>query len=235
MQKGDMIYEGKAKQVFATDDPTLLIQRFKDDATAFDGTKKSSIADKGVVNNAISSHLLALLAKGGVPTHFMEQLDDREMLIRSLEMIKVEVVMRNVAAGSICRRYGTEEGTVFEKPILELFYKSDPHHDPLMNAEHVVQFGLCSAQQLAEIERLARRVNGLLQEFFHSINITLVDFKLEFGLQDGKIYLGDEISPDTCRLWDTKTGEKLDKDRFRFDLGNVEGAYQEMFNRVTGA
>ena len=187
------------------------------------------------MNNAISSHLLALLAKEGVPTHFMEQIDEREMLIRSLEMIQVEVVMRNVAAGSICRRYGTEEGIVFEEPILELYYKSDPHHDPLMNAEHVIQFGLCTADQLNEIANMARQVNGLLQEFFTSINITLVDFKLEFGLQDGKIYLGDEISPDTCRLWDVETGEKLDKDRFRFDLGNVEGAYQEMFNRVTQA
>ena len=233
MTKGELLYEGKAKQVFATDDPALLIQRFKDDATAFDGTKKSSISDKGVVNNAISSQLLALVDKGGVKTHFVRQLDDRKMLIRSLDMFLVEVVMRNVAAGSICRRYGTEEGITFDEPILELFYKSDPHHDPLMNREHVIQFGLCTAPQLDEIETSARRVNEILSEFFTSIGITLVDFKLEFGIAGGEIMLGDEISPDTCRLWDSETGKKLDKDRFRFDLGDVEGAYQEMLARVT--
>lgn len=233
MTKGELLYEGKAKQVFATDDPALLIQRFKDDATAFDGTKKSSISDKGVVNNAISSQLLALVDKAGVKTHFVEQLDEREMLIRSLDMFLVEVVMRNVAAGSICRRYGTEEGITFDEPILELFYKSDPHHDPLMNREHVIQFGICTDEQLAQIETSARRVNEILSEFFVSIGITLVDFKLEFGIAGGEIMLGDEISPDTCRLWDSKTGKKLDKDRFRFDLGDVEGAYQEMLTRVT--
>ena len=233
MTKGELLYEGKAKQVFATDDPALLIQRFKDGATAFDGAKKSSISDKGVVNNAISSQLLALVDKGGVKTHFVRQIDDREMLIRSLDMFLVEVVMRNVAAGSICRRYGTEEGITFAKPILELFYKSDPHHDPLMNREHVIQFGLSTAPQLDEIETSARRVNEILSEFFTSIGITLVDFKLEFGITGGEIMLGDEISPDTCRLWDSETGKKLDKDRFRFDLGDVEGAYQEMLARVT--
>ena len=235
MQKGALLYEGKAKQVFATDDPALLVQRFKDDATAFDGTKKSSITDKGIVNNAISSHMLKLLEKGGVRTHFVEQLNEREMLIKALEMIKVEVVMRNVAAGSICRRYGIEEGITFDEPILELYYKSDPHHDPLMNAEHVVGFGLCSAEQLQESSNAARRVNGLMGDFFRSIGITLVDFKLEFGLAGGLIHLGDEISPDTCRLWDRETGKKLDKDRFRFDLGDVEEAYQEMMGRVMAA
>lgn len=235
MKKGKMLYEGKAKQVFATDDPALLIQRFKDDATAFDGTKKSTIADKGVVNNAIASHMFDLLEKQGVPTHFVEKLDDREMLIRSLEMVQVEVIMRNVAAGSICRRYGTEEGLVFDEPILELYYKSDPHHDPLMNTEHVVQFQLCTATTLEEMSRLARKINTIMREFFHSIGINLVDFKLEFGLTGDQVVLGDEISPDTCRFWDLKTGEKLDKDRFRFDLGNVDGAYQEMLARVTSA
>lgn len=235
MKKGKMLYEGKAKQVFATDDPALLIQHFKDDATAFDGTKKSTIADKGVVNNAIASHMFDLLKKQGVPTHFVEKLDDREMLIRALEMVKVEVIMRNVAAGSICRRYGTEEGLVFDEPILELYYKSDPHHDPLMNTEHVVQFQLCTATTLEEMSRLARKINTIMREFFHSIGINLVDFKLEFGLTGDQVVLGDEISPDTCRFWDLKTGEKLDKDRFRFDLGNVDGAYQEMLARVTSA
>ena len=235
MKKGKMLYEGKAKQVFATDDPALLIQRFKDDATAFDGTKKSTIADKGVVNNAIASHMFGLLEQGGIPTHFVEKLNDREMLIKTLEMVKVEVIMRNVAAGSICRRYGTEEGLVFDKPILELYYKSDPHHDPLMNEEHVVQFKLCTVETLAEMARLARKINTIMREFFHSVGITLVDFKLEFGLAGDKIILGDEISPDTCRFWDLETGEKLDKDRFRFDLGNVDGAYQEMLARVTQA
>ncbi len=235
MKKGKMLYEGKAKQVFATEDPTLLIQHFKDDATAFDGTKKSTITGKGVVNNAIASHMFTLLEKQGVPTHFVEQLDDREMLIRALEMVKVEVIMRNVAAGSICRRYGTEEGLVFDEPILELYFKSDPHHDPLMNTEHVVQFNLCTAETLAEMSRLARKINTTMREFFHSVGINLVDFKLEFGLAGDQVLLGDEISPDTCRFWDLKTGEKLDKDRFRFDLGNVDGAYQEMLARVTGA
>lgn len=234
MNKGELLYEGKAKKVYKTDDPTLLIQEFKDDATAFDGTKKSSIVDKGVVNNAISSHVMTLLAKQGIRTHLMEKLSDREMLIRALEMVKVEVVMRNVAAGSICRRYGVEEGIEFDEPILELYYKSDPHHDPLMNAEHVVQFGLCTEAQLKTISDMARKINGVMREFFRSVGVNLVDFKLEFGTYEGDVYLGDEISPDTCRFWDLETGEKLDKDRFRFDLGNVEGAYQEMLNRVVG-
>lgn len=235
MIKGKMLYEGKAKQVFATDDPTLLIQRFKDDATAFDGTKKSTIAGKGVVNNRIASHMFDLLEKRGVPTHFVEQLDDREMLIRALEMVKVEVIMRNVAAGSICRRYGTEEGLVFDEPILELYFKSDPHHDPLMNTEHIIQFQLCTAETLVEMSGMARKINTIMREFFHSIGINLVDFKLEFGLAGDRVLLGDEISPDTCRFWDLKTGEKLDKDRFRFDLGKVDEAYQEMLARVTSA
>ncbi len=229
-----MLYEGKAKKVFATDDPDLLIQHFKDDATAFDGTKKSTIASKGVVNNAISSHMFSLLAEGGVPNHFVEKLSDREMLIKRLEMITVEVIIRNVAAGSICKRYGIEEGRVFDQPILELYFKSDPHHDPLMNAEHVVQFGLCSLETLDEIGDHARRINELMREFFSGINVTLVDFKLEFGHSGDRVLLGDEISPDTCRFWDLQTGEKLDKDRFRFDLGRVDEVYQEMLSRVTG-
>jgi phosphoribosylaminoimidazole-succinocarboxamide synthase len=235
MKKGDLLYEGKAKKVFKTDDPALLVQQFKDDATAFDGVKKSTIADKGVVNNAISSRLFKLLEEGRIRTHFMEKLSDREMLIRALKMVPVEVIMRNVAAGSICKRYGTEEGLVFDKPILELYYKSDPHHDPLMNAEHVVQFGLCTAEVLDEMERSARKTNTILREFFRTIGINLVDFKLEFGLHDDQVLMGDEISPDTCRFWDLETGKKLDKDRFRFDLGDVEGAYQEMLTRVTAA
>ena len=235
MRKGELLYEGKAKQVYKTDDPALLIQRFKDDATAFDGTKKSSITDKGVVNNSISARLFQLLEQRGVGTHFVETLSEREMLIRALDMVPVEVVMRNVAAGSICRRYGIKEGRLFREPILELYFKSDPHHDPLMNAEHVLQFGLCSSEALAEITRAARRINAVLGEFFRSIGINLVDFKLEFGLAGGVVLLGDEISPDTCRFWDLETGKKLDKDRFRFDLGNVESAYQEMLQRVTAA
>ncbi len=234
MKKGQMLYEGKAKQVFATDDPTLLIQRFKDDATAFDGTKKSTITAKGIVNNAIASHMFSLLAENGIANHFVEKLDDREMLIKSLKMIAVEVVMRNVAAGSICKRYGIEEGRVFEQPILELYYKSDPHHDPLMNTEHVVQFGLATAETLDEISGIARDTNRIMREFFAGINVNLVDFKLEFGLFDEQVLLGDEISPDTCRFWDLTTGEKLDKDRFRFDLGRVDEVYQEMLSRVTG-
>ncbi len=234
MKKGQMLYEGKAKKVYATDDPDLLIQHFKDDATAFDGTKKSTIASKGAVHNAIPSHMFSLLAENGVPNHFVEKLDDREMLINRLEMIPVEVIMRNVAAGSICKRYGIEEGRLFDQPILELYFKSDPHHDPLMNTEHVVQFGLCSLETLDEISGYARRINELMREFFTGINVTLVDFKLEFGLAGDRLLLGDEISPDTCRFWDLQTGEKLDKDRFRFDLGRVDEVYQEMLSRVTG-
>ncbi len=230
-----MLYEGKAKQVFATDDPTLLIQRFKDDATAFDGTKKSTITSKGIVNNAIASHMFMLLAENGIANHFVEKLDDREMLIKGLKMIAVEVVMRNVAAGSICKRYGIEEGRVFEQPILEMYYKSDPHHDPLMNAEHVVQFGLTTSETLDEISDIARNTNRIMREFFAGVNVNLVDFKLEFGMFDDQVLLGDEISPDTCRFWDLKTGEKLDKDRFRFDLGRVDEVYQEMLSRVTGS
>jgi len=234
MKKGQMLYEGKAKQVFATDDPTLLIQRFKDDATAFDGTKKSTITSKGIVNNAIASHMFSLLAERGIANHFVEKLDDREMLIKGLKMIAVEVVMRNVAAGSVCKRYGIEEGRVFEQPILEMYYKSDPHHDPLMNVEHVVQFGLATAETMDEISSIARKTNQIMREFFAGINVNLVDLKLEFGMFDDQVLLGDEISPDTCRFWDLKTGEKLDKDRFRFDLGQVEEVYQEMLSRVTG-
>ncbi len=235
MEKGELLYEGKAKQVFRTDDPALLIQRFKDDATAFDGTKKSRIAEKGVVNNSISTRLFQLLEQHGFATHFVEALSDREMLIRALEMVPVEVVMRNVAAGSICRRYGTEEGRVFDESILELYFKSDPHHDPLMNEDHVIQFGLCSLGALTEIKTSARAINTVMETFFRGIGITLVDFKLEFGLIGDEVVLGDEISPDTCRFWDLETGEKLDKDRFRFDLGNVESAYQEMLQRVSAA
>lgn len=235
MEKRELLYEGKAKKVYKTDDPKFLIQYFKDDATAFDGTKKSTITSKGVVNNAISGHVMALLEKAGIKTHLVELLNDREMVIRALEMVQVEVVMRNVAAGSICKRYGTEEGVVFEVPILELYYKSDPHHDPLMNTEHVLQFKLCTEEQLAEMSDNARKINAIMKEFFLSVGVTLVDFKLEFGMADGVLYLGDEISPDTCRFWDSKTGRKLDKDNFRFDLGDAESAYQEMLSRVTGA
>jgi phosphoribosylaminoimidazole-succinocarboxamide synthase len=233
MRKGDLLYEGKAKKVFKTDDPVLLIQQFKDDATAFDGVKKSTIAGKGVVNNTISCHLFNLLEQHSVRTHFVERLSDREMLIKALKMVPVEVIMRNVAAGSICRRYGMEEGLTFNEPILELYFKSDPHHDPLMNVEHVVQFNLCPSEVLEEMDGAARKTNTILREFFRSIGINLVDFKLEFGLHDDQVFMGDEISPDTCRFWDLETGKKLDKDRFRFDLGDVRGAYQEMLARIT--
>ena len=235
MEKRELLYEGKAKQVYKTDDPKYLVQYFKDDATAFDGTKKSTITSKGIVNNAISNHVMTLLEKAGIKTHLVKVLNDREMVIRALEMVQVEVVMRNVAAGSICKRYGIEEGVVFNTPILELYFKSDPHHDPLMNVEHVVNFDLCTEEQIAVISDKARKINSIMQEFFKSVGVTLVDFKLEFGMADGEIYLGDEISPDTCRFWDLETGKKLDKDNFRFDLGDAESAYQEMLKRVTGA
>lgn len=235
MKKLEQLYEGKAKKVFATDDPALVIVSYKDDATALDGLKKGTIAGKGVVNNKMSDFLFALLEKNGIPTHFVEELDDREALVRKVSIVPLEVIIRNISAGSFAKRYGVEEGIVFAEPTIEFSYKNDELHDPLINSYHALALGLATKDEIETIKSMAFRVNDILREYFLRLNVKLVDFKLEFGrLPDGRIVLADEISPDTCRFWDAVTGEKLDKDRFRRDMGGVEGAYQEMMKRVFG-
>lgn len=235
MEKRNQLYEGKAKKVFATDDPALVIVSYKDDATALDGLKKGTIAGKGVVNNKMSDFLFALLEKNGIPTHFVEELDDREALVRKVSIVPLEVIIRNISAGSFAKRYGVEEGIVFAEPTIEFSYKNDELHDPLINSYHALALGLATKDEIETIKSMAFRVNDILREYFLRLNVKLVDFKLEFGrLPDGRIVLADEISPDTCRFWDAVTGEKLDKDRFRRDMGGVEGAYQEMMKRVFG-
>ncbi len=232
MKKTTLLHEGKAKKVWQTEDPDLIIQEFKDDATAFNNKKKGSIADKGVTNNAISCRLFTMLGEQGIPTHLVEKLNDRDMLCKSLDIIKVEVVTRNIAAGSLVRRYGFAEGTVLEKPIIELYLKDDDLDDPLMNEDHAVALGVADYDEIAVLKDLAGRINALLKPWFAERQLRLVDFKLEFGRHKGQILLGDEISPDTCRFWDAETNEKLDKDRFRQDLGGVEEAYSEVKRRV---
>ncbi len=232
MKKTTQLYEGKAKKVFRTDDADLVIQEFKDDATAFNNKKKGSIAEKGVVNNAISCKLFTLLEAQGIRTHFVEKLSDRDMLCRYLDIIKVEVVVRNIAAGSLVKRYGFSEGTVLECPIVEFYLKDDDLDDPLMNEAHAVALGVATIEELAFLKNSAESINTLLKKFFAERKLKLVDFKLEFGRHHNEILLGDEISPDTCRFWDLETNEKMDKDRFRFDLGGVEDAYSEVQRRV---
>ncbi|WP_294344564.1 phosphoribosylaminoimidazolesuccinocarboxamide synthase [Prosthecochloris sp.] len=232
MNKTELLHEGKAKKVFLTDTSDLVIQEFKDDATAFNNKKKGTISNKGVVNNAISCKLFTYLTENGVSTHFVEKLSDRDMLCKYLEIIMVEVVVRNVAAGSLVRRYGFEEGTKLERPIIELYLKDDDLDDPLMNESHAVALGLATYEELDTLKEQAAMINTLMKRFFAERNLNLVDFKLEFGRHKGEILLGDEISPDTCRFWDLDTGEKMDKDRFRFDLGGVEDAYSEVEKRV---
>ncbi len=232
MKKTTQLYEGKAKKVFLTEDSNLVIQEFKDDATAFNNKKKGTIADKGVVNNSISCKLFTLLEKEGIHTHLVEKLSDRDMLCRHLDIIKVEVVVRNIAAGSLVKRYGFAEGTVLAKPIVEFYLKDDDLDDPLMNESHAVALGVATLEELSVLKNRAEAINAVLKKFFADRKLKLVDFKLEFGRHNGEILLGDEISPDTCRLWDLETNEKLDKDRFRFDLGGVEDAYSEVQRRV---
>ncbi len=233
MQKLEMIYEGKAKRVFATDDPELLIVDYKDDATAFNGIKKGTIAGKGVINNQMSNRLMQRLERAGVPTHFVEELSERETLVKRVQIVPLEVIVRNIAAGSFAKRYGVEEGIVFDEPTIEFSYKNDELGDPLINSTHAIALHLATVDELNTIRNYAFRVNEVLREFWASCGITLVDFKLEFGrLSDGTIILSDEISPDTCRLWDSVTQEKLDKDRFRRDLGGVEDAYAEVMRRL---
>ena len=234
MTKKEQLYEGKAKKVFATDDPELLIVSYKDDATAFNGLKKGTIAGKGVINNRMSNLLMQRLEKAGIPTHFVEELNDRETLVKKVSIIPLEVIIRNIAAGSFSKRYGVEEGFVFETPTIEFSYKNDELGDPLMDEYHAVAMNLATREEIETIKNYAFGVNDQLKAFWAECGVTLVDFKLEFGkLADGTIVLADEISPDTCRLWDSKTGEKLDKDRFRRDLGGAEDAYAEVMKRLT--
>lgn len=235
MKKTTLLYEGKAKQVFATDDPHLVIQRFKDDATAFNAQKRGTIAGKGKFNNAISAALFELLSRHGIPNHFVSRLDEREMLVRRVQIVPVETVVRNIVAGSLAKRLGLEEGRELPRPILEYYYKSDALGDPMINQWHITVLGMASEAELERIDELALRTNDILREFFAARQLLLVDFKLEFGRFHGEILLADEISPDTCRFWDARTREKLDKDRFRFDLGNVEEAYAEIHRRVCGS
>ena len=233
MQKLEMIYEGKAKRVYATDEAELLIVDYKDDATAFNGEKRGTIAGKGVINNQMSNRLMRRLEQAGVPTHFVKELSERETLVRRVEIVPLEVIVRNRSAGSFSKRYGVEEGRIFDAPTLEFSYKNDALGDPLINSSHVIALGLAAPEELELIRRYAFRVNEVLTALWASRGITLVDFKLEFGrLADGTIVLADEISPDTCRLWDSATGKKLDKDRFRRDLGGVEDAYAEVMGRL---
>ena len=235
MEKKEQLYEGKAKKVFATDDPNLVIVDYKDDATAFNGLKKGSIAGKGVINNVMSNHMFQLLEKQGVPTHFVEQLSERETLVKKVSIVPLEVIIRNISAGSFAKRFGVEEGIVFDEPTIEFSYKNDDLGDPLMNAYHAVALKAETREEIVTIKSMAFKVNEVMKQYFDSLNVILVDFKLEFGkTADGKIVLADEISPDTCRLWDKTTKEKLDKDRFRRDLGGVEEAYQEIMKRVMG-
>ena len=233
MNKGEMLYEGKAKRVYATEDPKLLIVSYKDDATAFNGLKKGTIAGKGVINNQMSNALMRLLEKKGVPTHFVEELSERETLVKKVQIVPLEVIIRNIAAGSFSKHYGVPEGTLLKAPTIEFSYKNDDLGDPLINEYHVVALDLATKEEIETIKTYAFRVNEELKTFWLTCGVTLVDFKLEFGrLSDGAIVLADEISPDTCRLWDSETNEKLDKDRFRRDLGGVEEAYQEIMARL---
>ena len=233
MEKKEQLYEGKAKKVFATEDPELLIVQYKDDATAFNGLKKGTIAGKGVINNQMSNRLMAKLERCGVPTHYVEELSERETLVKKVSIVPLEVIVRNIAAGSFSKRYGVEEGVVFDQPTIEFSYKNDDLGDPLLNTRHALALKLATPEEIATIEKYSFRVNELLKEFWKTCGVTLVDFKLEFGrLSDGTLVLADEISPDTSRLWDSKTGEKLDKDRFRRDMGGVEEAYAEIMSRL---
>ena len=234
MEKKELLYEGKAKKVYTTDDPQQLIVSYKDDATAFNGLKKGTITGKGVINNKMSNLLMARLEKEGIPTHLVKELNDRETLVKKVSIVPLEVIVRNISAGSFAKRYGVEEGIVFDQPTFELSYKDDDLGDPLLNDDHALALKLATPEELALIRRYALTVDKLMQEVWADCGVTLVDFKLEFGrLEDGTIVLADEISPDTCRLWDSKTHEKLDKDRFRRDLGGVEGAYTQVMNRLT--
>ena len=233
MQKLEQIYEGKAKKVYKTDDPELYIVDYKDDATAFNGLKKGTIAGKGIINNQMSNRLMQMIEQKGVPTHFVKELSERETLVKKVSIVPLEVIVRNIAAGSFSKRYGVDEGMVFEEPVIEFSYKNDALGDPLLNTDHALALKVATRTEIDTIKTYALQVNSILKAFWAECGVTLVDFKLEFGkTSDGSIILADEISPDTCRLWDSATGEKLDKDRFRRDLGGVEEAYAEIMKRL---
>jgi len=233
VRKLEQLYEGKAKKVFKTSDPNLYWIEYKDDATAFNGLKKGTIMNKGVLNNQISAHFFKLLESKGIPTHFVKQISDREQIVKAVEIIMVEVVVRNIAAGSLSKRLGLPEGTMLPRTVLEYYYKNDELGDPLVNEYHIQVLGLAKPEQLKTISEVALKVNDILRDYLKDKKIDLIDFKLEFGVHKGQVILADEISPDTCRFWDIETKDKLDKDRFRRDLGNVEEAYQEVFRRLT--
>ena len=235
MTKEEQLYEGKAKKVFATDDPNLVIVSYKDDATAFDGLKKGTITGKGAINNQMTNYLMQQLEKAGIPTHFVKELSERETVVKKVSIVPLEVIVRNLSAGSFAKRYGVEEGIVFDQPTIEFSYKNDALGDPLINTYHAIALKLATEAEIETIKKYAFEINRQLQALWKECGVTLVDFKLEFGkTSDGTVVLADEISPDTCRLWDSETGEKLDKDRFRRDLGGVEAAYEEVMKRLSG-
>ncbi len=232
MKKLEQLYEGKAKKVFATDDPDIVIVEYKDDATAFNGEKKGTIVGKGVINNKMTNHIFQILEKEGVPTHYIEQLSDRETAVKKVELVPLEVIVRNVAAGSFSKRLGVPEGVVFKEPTIEFSYKNDALGDPLINSYFAVALELATWEEIETIKKYTFKVNEVMKAYFLQAGIKLIDFKIEFGRYHGQIILADETSPDTCRLWDVETNKKLDKDRFRRDLGNVEEAYNEVFERL---
>ena len=235
MEKTVQLYEGKAKKVFATNDENLCIVSYKDDATAFNGLKKGTIMGKGAINNRVTNHLMKLLEKNGIPTHFVEELSDRETVVKKVSIVPLEVIVRNIAAGSLAKRLGLSEGTKMKRTVLEFCYKDDALGDPMVNDYHILAMGFATEDELKLISDYSLKINKVLTDYLKEVNIELIDFKLEFGkTSDGTIVLADEISPDTCRFWDSKTGEKLDKDRFRRDLGNVEDAYNEILKRLLG-
>ena len=232
MKKVEMLYEGKAKKVYTTEDPDVLIVDYKDDATAFDGQKKGTIVGKGAINNRMTNHIFKLFEKDGIPTHDIEELSDRETAVKKVEIIPLEVIIRNITAGSFAKKMGVEEGIVLKRPTLEFSYKNDDLHDPFINRYYALALDLATEEEIDTIEKYAFQVNEIMKKYFDSLGIDLVDFKIEFGRYKGQVILADEVSPDTCRLWDKETHEKLDKDRFRRDMGNVEDAYNEVFRRL---
>ena len=234
MKKLEQLYEGKAKKVFATDDPNVVLVDYKDDATAFNGLKKGTIMGKGVINNRVTNFLMKMLEKNGIPTHYIEEISDRETLVKKVHIVPLEVIVRNIAAGSLSKRLGLPEGTKLKQTVLEYCYKDDDLGDPMVNDYHIAAMELATKEEMEQISTMALKINDLLTAYLKDLGIELIDFKLEFGRFNGEIVLADEISPDTCRFWDSKTGEKLDKDRFRRDLGHVEDAYQEILHRLMG-
>ena len=232
MEKKELLYEGKAKKVYTTENPDVLIVDYKDDATAFNGVKKGTIVGKGVVNNCMTNHIFKMLEEKGIPTHFIEELSDRETAVKKVEIVPLEVIVRNVAAGSFSKKLGIEEGFRLLSPTLEFSYKNDELGDPMINDYYAVAIGAATREEIDKITELVFKINEILVDYFKSIKVDLIDFKVEFGRYKGQIILADEISPDTCRFWDSETHEKLDKDRFRRDLGHVEEAYEEIYRRI---